>query len=247
MASEPKVPEAMKWEQEQAAEGGDKLSCASAPNVEPTITYLSRLHSADQAPGCPGLLLGFPARLARQREEGGRTPKPTSNPLMGIQIERLARILGRFDPKRTKSQDKQHLAFSSLPTDVLLTAQELLKVKTHWKSGDQIVGRELSQIDDQLHILDPESQNVKETFATQVPERLGETDEKQTRQEAVPPQLHAAVQGTDEQSMQGDLILDREIFWLHEQHKRELDNHDVSINLVKEVQRTASTIERHSR
>jgi len=63
---------------------------------------------------------------------------------MGIQIPRLDRILGRFDPQLTESQDKQHFAFSSLSSDVLLMAQELLKVKTELKSGTQIVSRELS-------------------------------------------------------------------------------------------------------
>jgi len=94
-------------------------------------------------------------------------------------MERLDRILGRFDPKLTVSQDKQHLAFNCLPTDILLMTQELLKVKTQLKSGVQIVGRELARIDDQVQPLDLESQKVQEGFATQVVERLGETDERQ--------------------------------------------------------------------
>ena len=59
---------------------------------------------------------------------------------MRIRIERLDRILGRFDLKLTESQDRQHIAFNSLPTDVLLMAQELLKVKTQLKAGVQLVG-----------------------------------------------------------------------------------------------------------
>jgi len=69
-------------------------------------------------------------------------------------------------------------------------AQELLKVKTQLKSGVQIVGRELARIDDQVQPLDLESQKVQEGFATQVVERLGETDERQAWHEAVISQLH---------------------------------------------------------
>jgi len=43
-------------------------------------------------------------------------------------------------------------------------------------------------------------------------------------------QLHEAVQGTDERSMHGNLLLDQEIARVNEQHKWELENHEVSIN-----------------
>ena len=83
-----------------------------------------------------------------------------------------------------------------------------------------------------------ESQKVQESFATQVAERLGETDERQTRHEAVTSHLHEAVQGTSEQPMHRDLLLDREIVRINEQHKREIENHEISINLVPdELQR----------
>jgi len=81
--------------------------------------------------------------------------------------------------------------------------------------------------------LDLEFQKVKESLATQVAERLGETGERQARQEAVTSQLHAAVQGTDEQSMHGDLVLNDKIVRIIEQHKRGLKNHEISINLVR--------------
>jgi len=96
-----------------------------------------------------------------------------------IQIDPLARITGPFDPQLTECQDEQHLAFSSLPTNVLLMAQELLKVETQWKSGVQMVGHEVARIDDQVQILDLGSQNVKEMFAARVAEPLGETDDQQ--------------------------------------------------------------------
>jgi len=48
---------------------------------------------------------------------------------MTIRIRRVDQILGRFDAKLTVSQDREHLVFSSLPTDILLMAQELVNVK----------------------------------------------------------------------------------------------------------------------
>jgi len=144
MASDLKAPEAMEWLEEDAAGGGDKLSRASAPSVERTIPCPSTSHSADQAPLSPGLSLSFLARHGRRRAAGRRTPEPTSDHSMRMWIEKLGRILARFDPKLTASQDKQHLAFSSLPTDILLMAQDQLKVKTKLKAWAQQVGRELA-------------------------------------------------------------------------------------------------------
>jgi len=153
---------------------------------------------------------------------------------MTRRIRRLEQILGRFDPKLTVNQDRKHLAFSSLPTDILLMAQELVTVKNQLKAGVQIVGRELARIDQQVQLLDLVSQKVQETFATQVAERLGETDERQTTHEAVTSQLHEVVQGTGEQSMHQDILLDQEIAQINEQHNRELENHQMSINLMKD-------------
>jgi len=83
-----------------------------------------------------------------------------------------------------------------------------------------------------------ESRKVQESFATQVAERLGETDERQTRHEAVTSHLLKGVQGTGEQSMHRDLLLDQEIVRINEPHKRELENHEMSINHVRdELQR----------
>jgi len=157
---------------------------------------------------------------------------------MAVRIRRLDQILGRFDPKLTTSQEREHLGFSSLPPNILLMAQELVTVKNQLKSGVQIVGRELTRIDEQVQPLDLESQKVQESFATQVTERLAETDERQTKHEAVTSHLHEAVQGSGEQSMHRDLLLDQEIVRIKEQHKREMENHEMSINLVRdELQR----------
>jgi len=153
---------------------------------------------------------------------------------MTRRIRRLEQILSRFDPKLTVNQDRKHLAFSSLPTDILLMAQELVTVKNQLKAGVQIVGRELDRIDQQVQLLDLVSQKVQETFATQVAERLGETDERQTRHEAVTSQLQEVVQGTGEQSMHRDILLDQEIAQIKEQQNRELENHEMSINLMKD-------------
>jgi len=88
-------------------------------------------------------------------------------------------------------------------------AQELVNDKIELKSGVQLFGRELARIDEQVQLLDLESQTVQETFATKVAEWLGETDERQVRHEAITSQLQEAVQGTDEQSMHGDQLLDQ--------------------------------------
>jgi len=179
--------------------------------------------------------LGFLDKYGKGRRPGARrTPEPTSESLMARRIQRLEQILGRFDPKLTVSQDRQHLGFNSLPTNILLMAQELLKVKNQLKSGVQIVGRELARVDEQVPLLDLESQKVQESFATQVAERLGETDERQTRHEAVTSHLNEAVQGTGEQSMHRDLLLDQEMVRINEQHKRALAAHEISLNLVRD-------------
>jgi len=63
---------------------------------------------------------------------------------MAVRIPRLDQIRGRFHPKVTFSQDRSHLAFSSLLTNILLMAQELLTVKNQLKSGVQMVGWEVT-------------------------------------------------------------------------------------------------------
>jgi len=98
----------------------------------------------------------------------------------------------------------------------------------------QIVGRERTRIDQQVQLLDFESQQVEESCGTQVAERLGETDEGQTRHEAVTSHLHEAVQGTGEPSMHLDLLLDQEMVRINEQHKWELSNHERTIHLVRD-------------
>lgn len=107
--------------------------------------------------------------------------------------ERLAGILGRFDPYLKESRDTWHLSFSSRPTEVLLMAPELVKVKLQLKCDAQIVGQELDRIDNQVQILDLESQKVQERFTAQVAERLEDTEVRQARHQAVTSQLHEAV------------------------------------------------------
>jgi len=112
-------------------------------------------------------------------------------------------------------------------------AQELLKVKRQLRSGAQIVGPELTRIEDQGQILDLESQNVHESFATEVAEWVGETDERQTRDAAVTSQLHETVQGTDEESIHRDLLFNKEIVRINEQDKLQLEHHEISIHLMR--------------
>jgi len=235
MPSDLKAPEVMEWREEEGEEGnegGDDLSSAAAPCVETTVTHLARWHSADQE-GRSTSGLGFLAKFGKATRQGRRSPEHTES-LMTGRIRRLEQILGRFDPKLTLSQDKQHLACSSLPTNILLMAQELVTVKNQLKSGPQMVGRELGPIDEPVRLLDLESQNVPASFAIQVTDRLGETDERQARHEAVTSHLPEAVAGTGEQSMYQEPLLDQEIVQINEQHKRELTNHEISINLVRD-------------
>jgi len=42
------------------------------------------------------------------------------------------------------------------------------------------------------------------------------------------------VQGTEAQSIHRDVLLDQEIVRLNEHHKRELENHEISLNLMKQ-------------
>jgi len=153
---------------------------------------------------------------------------------MAGRIRRLEQILSRFDPKLTVSQDREHLAFSSLPTNILLIAQQLVTVKNQWKSGVQIVSRELAGIDEQVRLLDLESQKVQESFATRIAEQLGEPHEREARHEAVTSHLHEPLQGTGEQSIHQDRLLDQEIVRINRQHQRELENHEISINLGRD-------------
>jgi len=240
MSSDPKAAEPMEWQGGErpgggeGSEGGDELSSLQAPSVKTTVTHLVRSHSADRTPWSPVSLGLLEKDRKGQRPGSVRTPEPTGEPLMAFRIHRLEQILGRFDRTLTFSQDREHLAFSSLPTNILLMAQELVTVKNQLKSGLQIVGRELVRVDEQVPHLDSESQKVQESCATQVAERLGETDQRQTRHEAVTSHLHEAVQGTGEQSMHQDLLLDQEIVRINKQHKRELANHEMSINLVRD-------------
>jgi len=121
MSSDPKAPEAMEWQGgEEENAGGDELSRTSAPSVETTVTHLARTHSADRTPRSP-VGVGFLERFGQTRRGGGRrTLEPRTESLMSTRIRRLDQILGRFDSKLTISQDRQHLALSSLPTKILL-------------------------------------------------------------------------------------------------------------------------------
>jgi len=237
MASDRKAPEVMESQVgEEGKEWGDELSSAAAPSVETTVTHVARSHSADRTPRCP-VGLGFPAKYGPPRRSGRRTPEHTTESLIAVRIRKPEQILGRFDQKLTVSQYRQQLAFSSLPTEILFMAQELVKVKIHLKSGVQIVGGELARIDEQVQLLHLESHKVQGSFTTQVAERLGETDKRQGRQEAVTSHLHKAVRGTGEQSINRDLLLDQEIVQIKEQHKREWANHEISINILRDEQR----------
>jgi len=236
MASDPKVPEAMEWRSEETpeGEGQDELSQNTALSVETDSTRLARSHSGGPAPRSSSLGIAFLVKQRSRRQRGSKSPATTCDSVMTGRIERLDRILGRFDPTLKESRDAQHLSFNSLPAEVLAMAQELLKFKSQLRAAAQIVGLELNRMDEEVRILDQESQKVQESFASMVAERLGETVHREARHEAVTSQLHEMVQGMEAQSIHRDLLLDQEIVRLNEQHKRELENHEISLNLMKQ-------------
>jgi len=192
MASDPKVPEAREWRSGETpeGEGQDELSQDTAPSVETDRTRLARSHSGGPAPRSPSLGIGFLVMQRSRRQRGTNSPAPNRDSVMSGRIERLDRILGRFDPTLKASWDARPLSFNSLPAEVLAKAHELLKFKSQLRAGTQIVGQELNRMDQQVRILDQESQNVQERLASTVAERLGETDDRQARHEAVTSQLH---------------------------------------------------------
>jgi len=69
---------------------------------------------------------------------------------------------------------------------------------------------------EQVPILDQESHKVQESFASTRAERLGITDDRQSRHEPVTSQLHKTAQGTEAQLLDQDLLLDQEILRLNE-------------------------------
>jgi len=146
MSADPKASEAMEWQGGERpgggerSEGGDELSSVQAPSVQTTVTHLVRSHSADRTPRSP-VGLGFLEKYGKGPRPGSRRrPEPTGERLMAVRIHRLEQILGRFDPTLTVSHDREHLAFSCLPPNILLMAQELVTVKNQLKSGVQRVG-----------------------------------------------------------------------------------------------------------
>jgi len=86
MASDPKAPEAMEWQEGEAPDAGDERSSVQAPSVETTVTHLARSHSADRPPRSP-VGLGFLDKYGNERGPGGhQTPEPTGESLMAVRI-----------------------------------------------------------------------------------------------------------------------------------------------------------------
>jgi len=73
----------------------------------------------------------------------------------------------------------------------------------------------------------------KKASQAQVAGRLGETDDRQARHEAVTSWLYETVQAAKAQSMHLDLMVDQEIFQLNEQHKREREKHEIDLVLMR--------------
>jgi len=87
MASDPKVPEAMEWQERGAADAGDELSSVQALRVETTITHLARTQSADRTHRSH-VGLGLLDKYGKGRRPGRRrTPEPSES-LMAVRIRR---------------------------------------------------------------------------------------------------------------------------------------------------------------
>jgi len=165
----------MEWRSEETpeGEGQDELSQDKAPSLETDSTRLARSHSGGPAPRSPSLGIGFLVKNRSRRPRGSKCPARARDSVTQGRIERLDRILGRFDPTLKESRDARHLSFNLLPAKVLAMAHELLKFKSQLRSGAQIVGHELNTMDEQVRILDQESQKAQESLASTVAERLG--------------------------------------------------------------------------
>ena len=84
------------------------------------------------------------------------------------------------------------------------------------------MGEELTRIDNQVKLLDQGTQRIQETFVSQVAERLEAADSRQLRHEEVTSQLHEVVQGEAQQAMRRDLLLERELQQVRNQHTEEV-------------------------
>ena len=76
------------------------------------------------------------------------------------------------------------MPFCALPRGVLKVAEEVRKIQTQLKSGANVVGNKLNRLDNQMLLLNQESQKVQETLASHVAKRLEETDIRPARHEA---------------------------------------------------------------
>ena len=84
--------EVMEW---GSSDGGNQWSRSQPPRSDSDATTAIALsHAPRQSPIIPH---GFMAR------QGARTPEVTLNRLMRIRVKRRNTILGRFDPKLTRS------------------------------------------------------------------------------------------------------------------------------------------------
>jgi len=88
MASYPKAPQAMDWQQEE--EGGqDELSLDTAPSGESDSTRLAQSHAGGPAPCSPCLSIGFLIKQRSRRLRVSKCPAPTPNPVMTGRIAPL--------------------------------------------------------------------------------------------------------------------------------------------------------------
>lgn len=83
-------------------------------------------------------------------------------------IQRIQRILGRFDPMRGVSHNAQHLAMCSISSEALHMAEELNKIKVQLSTGVTVIGREHTRIDKTVEALEQETPGVQKEFAARV-------------------------------------------------------------------------------
>ena len=177
-----------------------------------------------------------PDFMARQKERA-RSPGTSLSIFSRHQIQRIDRILGRFDPALQETRDAQHLAYSALNPEAFRMVEDLQRVKEQLNQGATIVGEELTRIDkQQVKFLDQETQRIQETFAARVAERLEAADSRQLRHEEVTSQLHDVVQGEGQQAMRRDLLLEHELQQVRRQHEEEVTQLNNQLHRYEERQ-----------
>lgn len=193
----------------------ERETCEDHQSVTSHPTEIARSHTQGSVLFAP---VGF---IARQREQSGSPARSLTRHTKN-RIQRIEKILGRFDPTLPTASGSPQPDLSFISVETLQMAEELDKVKAQLAAGVQIIGQELERVDKTMNALDVETQRVQKEFAMQVAQWLEAADSRQLRYEEVTLQLHGAVQTEGQQAMQRDLMLDQELQRVDRKHKEEM-------------------------